>query len=202
MLNLGRPTCLSRRNVSEVCMNIYWKQGINNISYNDVIKTSKLSKGSFYKLFKNEDDLQAETLNTYINHVNTLFDKLGNAEDLFHMMSLLKDWKFDNNLKYCYFFISYLDKYRMGKKTKNMIDKIELKYRLMLKKISIKHTEKYKLQNSNININQLVNFILNSIALISLLYRNKSNKFNINLYKLSLYQFIQNLSHNKNNYKI
>ena len=72
----------------------------------------------------------------------------------------------------------------------------------MLKKISIKHTEKYKLQNSNININQLVNFILNSIALISLLYRNKSNKFNINLYKLSLYQFIQNLSHNKNNYKI
>ncbi len=202
MLNLGRPACLSRRNVSEVCMNIYWKQGINNISYNDVIKTSKLSKGSFYKLFKNEDDLQAETLNTYINHVNTLFDKLGNVEDLFHMISLLKDWKFDNNLKYCYFFISYLDKYRMGKKTKNMIDKIELKYRLLLKKISIKHTEKYNLQNNNININQLVNFLLNSIALISLLYRNKSNKFNINLYKLSLYQIIQNLSHNKNNYKI
>lgn len=183
-------------------MKIYWKQGINNISYNDVIKTSKLSKGSFYKLFKNEDDLQAETLNTYINHVNTLFDKLGDVEDLFQMMFILKDWKFDNNFKYCYFFISYLDKYRMGKKTKNMIDKIELKYRLLLKKISIKHTEKYYLQNCNININQLVNFILNSIALISLLYRNKSNKFNINLYKLSLYQFIQNLSHIKKNYKI
>lgn len=202
MLNLGRPACLSRRNVSKVCMKIYWKQGINNISYNDVIKTSKLSKGSFYKLFKNEDDLQAETLNTYINHVNTLFDKLGDVEDLFQMMFILKDWKFDNNFKYCYFFISYLDKYRMGKKTKNMIDKIELKYRLLLKKISIKHTEKYYLQNCNININQLVNFILNSIALISLLYRNKSNKFNINLYKLSLYQFIQNLSHIKKNYKI
>ena len=43
-------------------MNIYWKQGIKNISYNDVIKTSVLSKGSFYKLFDNEDDLQAEWL--------------------------------------------------------------------------------------------------------------------------------------------
>ena len=99
-------------------MNIYWKQGINNISYNDVIKTSKLSKGSFYKLFNNEDDLRAETFETYINHVNALFDKLEDAKDFFQMMSILKDWKFNNNLKYCYFFISYLDKYRMGKKQK------------------------------------------------------------------------------------
>ena len=76
MLNLGRPISLNRDNVSEVCMNIYWKHGIKNISYNDVIKTSKLSKGSFYKLFNNEDDLQAETLKTYNNHVNSLFDKL------------------------------------------------------------------------------------------------------------------------------
>ena len=35
------------------------------ISYNDVIKTSKLSKGSYYKLFVNEDDLHSETLINY-----------------------------------------------------------------------------------------------------------------------------------------
>ena len=44
MVSVGRPAKLNRGNVSEVCMNIYWKQGIKNISYNDVIKTSKLSK--------------------------------------------------------------------------------------------------------------------------------------------------------------
>ena len=135
MVNLGRPVSLNRRNVSEVCMNIYWKQGIKNISYNDVIKTSRLSKGSFYRLFNNEDDLQSETLKTYYNHVNSSFDKLEEAEDLFQMMSILKNWKFNNNLKYCYFFISYLERYRMGKKTMNILNNIELKYRQILHKI-------------------------------------------------------------------
>ena len=124
MVNIGRPASLNRGNVSEVCMNIYWKRGIKNISYNDVIKTSKLSKGSFYRLFNNEDDLQAETLKTYYNHVNSLRDKLEEAEDFFQMMSILKNWRFNNNLKYCYFFISYLERYRMGKKTMNILNNV------------------------------------------------------------------------------
>ena len=127
MVNLGRPVSLNRKNVSEACMHIYWKEGINNISYNDVIKISKLSKGSFYKLFYNEDDLQAETLKIYNADVTQLFQKLETSQDLFQMLLVLKDWKFNNNLKYCYFFISYLDKYRMGKKTKNVITKIKEK---------------------------------------------------------------------------
>ena len=139
MLNLGRPVSLNRKNVSEVCRNIYWKQGVNNISYNDVIKTSGLSKGSFYKLFNNEDDLQAETLKTYNKHVNSLYDKLEEVEDLFQMLSVLKNWKFNNNFKYCYFFVSYLEKYRMGKKTKNTLNKIEFKYRQLLNKVCKKH---------------------------------------------------------------
>ena len=76
-MNKGRPISLNRYNVSETCLHIYWKQGINNISYNDVIKTSKYAKGSFYKLFTNEDDLQSETLINYRNNdVNLLFNEL------------------------------------------------------------------------------------------------------------------------------
>ena len=45
------------------------------------------------------------------------------------MMSILKNWKFKNNLKYCYFFISYLEKYRMGRKTMNSLNNIEFKYK-------------------------------------------------------------------------
>ncbi len=198
MLNLGRPASLNRQNVSEVCMNIYWKHGIKNISYNDVIKTSGLSKGSFYKLFNNEDDLQAETLKTYNKYVNSLFDKLEEVEDYFQMMSILKNWKFNDNFKYCYFFISYLERYRMGKKTKNSIYKIELKYRQLLNKIYKKHLEKYNIKKDDLNIDQVVNFIFSSIAFINLLYRNKSNKSNILLYKDSLYEFICNLGHTKN----
>ena len=198
MLNLGRPASLNRENVSEVCMNIYWKQGIKNISYNDVIKTSGLSKGSFYKLFDNEDDLQAETLKTYNKHVNSLFDKLEDIEDFLQMMSILENWKFNDNLNYCYFFISYLERYRMGKKTKNSINNIEFKYRQLLIKIYKKHVEKYNIKKNNLKINQVVNFIFSGIAFISLLHRNKSNKSNILLYRDSLYQFIYSLGNTKN----
>ena len=199
MYNSGRPVSLNRENVSEVCMSIYWKHGIKNISYNDVIKASGLSKGSFYKLFNNEDDLQAETLKIYNKYVNLLYDKLEQVEDFFQMISILKNWKFKNNLKYCYFFVSYLESYKMGKKTKNSINKIELKYRQLLNEIYKKHLKKYNIKKNNLNIDQVVNFIFNNIAFISLLHRNKSNKSNILLYKSSLYQFVYNLGHEKNN---
>ena len=51
MVSLGRPVSLNRKNASKACMYAYWNHGMGNISYNDVIKSSKLSKGSIYKLF-------------------------------------------------------------------------------------------------------------------------------------------------------
>ena len=87
----------------------------------------------------------------------------------------------------------------MGKKTKNSINVIEFKYRQLLRKIYKKHFEKYNIKKNNLNIDQVVSFIFNSIAVISLLHRNKSNKSNILLYKDSLYQFIYDLGHKKNN---
>ena len=195
MLKMGRPATLNRYNVSDACLDIYWKQGINNISYNDVIKISKLSKGSFYKLFTNEDDLQAETLITY-NDVNTnlLFKKISNAEDLFQVMSLCNNWKFRNNMKYCYFFMVYMEKYRLGKKTKKIISKIETKYKLLLSMVTKKHIENYGIKKSKINIIQVVNFIFNGMILTSLLYRNENSQISIKLYKKSLHQFVYNLA--------
>ena len=198
MLNVGRPVSLSRQNVSDACLYIYWAKGINNISYNDVIKTSKLSKGSFYKLFVNEDDLKSETLINYNNdNINLLFQNLSNAEDLFQLLSMLNNWKFKNNMNYCYFFDVYIEKYRVGAKTRKITSKIESKYKILLSKIAKKHIEKHDIKKSNINIKQLVNFIFNGMVLASLLYRNKSSQENINLYKKSLYQFVSKLNTNK-----
>ncbi len=202
-MNKGRPISLNRYNVSQACLYIYWKQGINNISYNDVIKNSKLSKGSYYKLFDNEDDLHSETLTNYRNNdVNLLFHELSKAEDLFQLLSALKNWKFKNDMKYCYFFVAYVEKYRMGIKTKKIISNIESKYKLLLSRITKKHIEKHNIKKSNINLKQIVNFIFNGLVLINLLYRNKNSQININSYKKSLYQFISNLNINKNDYMI
>lgn len=202
-MNKGRPISLNRYNVSEACLYIYWKQGINNISYNDVIKTSKLSKGSYYKLFDNEDDLHSETLINYRNNdVNLLFHELIKVEDLFQFLSALKNWKFKNDMKYCYFFVAFVEKYRVGVKTKKIISNIESKYKLLISRITKKHIEKHNIKKSNINVKQIVNFIFNGLVLINLLYRNKNSQININSYKKSLYQFISNLNINKNDYMI
>ena len=200
---MGRPISLNRYNVSEACLHIYWKQGINNISYNDVIKTSKLSKGTYYKLFVNEDDLHSETLINYSRNddVNLLFKEISNAEDLFQLLSKLKNWKFKNGMRHCYFFAAYLEKYRLGVKTRKIISNTEKKYKLLLSKITKKHIEKYGIKNSDVNINQIVNFVFNGFIIINLLHRNKSSKASINTYKKSLYQFITNITLiNRNEY--
>lgn len=193
---MGRPISLNRYNVSEACLHIYWKQGINNISYNDVIKRSKLSKGTYYKLFVNEDDLHSETLINYSRNddVNLLFKEISNAEDLFQLLSTLKNWKFKNGIRHCYFFAAYLEKYRLGVKTRKTISNTEKKYKLLLSKITKKHIEKYDIKNSDVNINQIVNFVFNGFVIINLLHRNKSSKASINTYKKSLYQFITNIT--------
>tara|TARA_B100002052_G_scaffold289319_1_gene306573 strand:- start:929 stop:1195 length:267 start_codon:yes stop_codon:yes gene_type:complete len=85
----------------------------------------------------------------------------------------------------------------MGKKTKNSINKIEFKYRQLLNKIYKKHVEKYNIKKNNFKIDQVVNFIFSSIAFISLLHRNKSNKSYILLYRDFLYQFIYSLGNTK-----
>ncbi len=195
-MNIGRPVSLNRYNVSEVCLHIYWKQGISNISYNDVIKTSKLSKGSYYKLFVNEDDLHSETLITYRRNddVNLLYNELIKAEDLFQLLSKQKNWRFKNGLKHCYFFASYLEKYRLGIKTRKTISNSERKYKLLLSSITKKHFKKYDIKKSDENINQIANFIFNGFVLINLLYRNKSSKASINSYKKFLYQFVSDIT--------
>ena len=195
-MNKGRPISLNRHNVSEACLDIYWKKGINNISYNDVIKTSKLSKGSYYKLFVNEDDLHSETLITYSRNddVNLLFNEINNAEDLFQLLSTHKNWKFKNGMKSCYFFSAYIEKYKLGIKTKKTISNTERKYKVLLSKITKKHIEKYDIKKSNVNIDQIANFVFNGMVLINLLYRNKNSNASINSYKKSLYQFITNIT--------
>ena len=102
-----------------------------------LLKRLSFQKEVFISFLKNEDDLQSETLKTYNidNDAHGLFDNLTKAEDLFQMMLVWKNWKFKGNLKYCYFFISYIEKYRMGIRTKDRIKKIELKYKSILKNI-------------------------------------------------------------------
>ena len=198
MVNLGRPVSLNRENVSEACMHAYWSRGITNISYNDVIKSSKLSKGSIYKLFNNEDDLQAETLNYYIKNDNLIFKQIASdAEDLFQLMQMMNDYKFSNNMKYCYFMISYTERYKVGKKTRANINKIANNVKKILNDIVKKHIKKHSLKKNNVQLIKLVNYIFNTLTLIMVMERNKASESEINMHKETLFKLIKNISYNK-----
>ena len=199
MVGLGRPVSLNRKNVSKACMYAYWSSGITNISYNDVIKSSKLSKASIYKLFNNEDDLQAETLTYYMKYDNLIFDQISNSEDLFQFMQIINDYKFSNNMKYCYFMISYTERYKVGKKTRAIINKLANNMKKMLNDLIKKHLEKYCNKKNMIKTIKLSNYIFNFLTFIMLLYRNKVSESEISMYKQSLYQLVKNISNNKNN---
>ena len=197
MISLGRPISLNRTNLSKACLDIYWSNGINNISYNDVIKSSSLSKGSFYKLFINEDDLQAETLNYYMNNTTLIFNEIGKAEDLFQLLKVMNNWKFAKNMKYCYFLITCTERHNVGKRTRYVIDKITKKNKKILNKVAEKHIRKYNI--NSINIINLVNYLFNNFILISVLYRNKFSISEITAYKETLFSLVNDITNNKNN---
>ena len=193
MSNLGRPTSLNRQYIANACLKYYWKHGILNISYNDIIKLSKVSKGSFYKFFKDEDDLLAETLLEYYKDSNDFLNKMGQCEDLFKFLYLLKNWKYKHKISYCYFFLCYVEMYKLGKKTRKVLNDFTITYKLLVDKIIRKHFKKNKVSVKNLYIKELVNYYFNNFVIINLLRRNKVKDNEVNLYTNNLLHYTYNL---------
>lgn len=190
---LGRPTSLNRRYIAKACLKYYWKHGIQNMSYNDIIKLSKVSKGSFYKFFKDEDDLLAETLLEYYNDSNELLNKLSQCEDLFKFLYLLKNWKYNYKISYCYFFSCYIEMYKLGRRSRKVLDDFTISYKLLVDKIIRKHIKKNKVIIKSLYIKELVNYYFNNFVIINLLRRNKVKDNEITLYSNNLLNFTHNL---------
>ena len=194
MLSLGRPVSLNRENIANLSLKFYWKQGLNNISYNNIIKLTKFSKGSFYKLFFNQDDLHAETLLCYYDYISKFMCELSACDDLFEFLNLLKKKKYKHDMKFCYFFSCYSESYNLGKKTKKVLEKIKKKYKAILNKIIRKHIDKKIGYTDHINVEELTNYYFNSFIIVNLLIRNDAEKSEINLYKKTLLRFTTDLN--------
>ncbi len=80
MINKGRPRTITQDSIASQCLELYWNKGIHNVTYNEVIKYSRISKGTVYNLFKSEDELQAKTLECYekkfLNELAHVINKL------------------------------------------------------------------------------------------------------------------------------
>ena len=194
MVALGRPVSLNRQHIANLSLKHYWKKGLNNISYNDIIRSTRFSKGSFYKLFSDQDDLHAETLLCYYDYIKSFFNDLSKCEDLFEFLNLSYKKKYKYDMQYCYFFSCYTVSYDLGKKSKKVLDDFKKKYKIILKKIIKKHIVKKIIHTNCLNVEELTNYYFNSFMIVNLLKRNNVKKGEINMYTKTLLRFTNDLS--------
>ena len=176
MAILGRPKVLNKTQITEICCLKYWNEGINNLSFNDIIKHSGVSKGSIYKMFGSEDNLKRETIKYYSdnimqNHIK-LFLECGNVNKVIY---IIMDNSKKNNFKPCYFNISRSLKYTLGPKSKKQILNLEKITLAAWRSLISKHIKKNTIKRK-INIKDLSLFIYNMISVLDILKFNKASK--------------------------
>lgn len=65
----GRPSTFNRQETLTRAMNCYWKDGVYEVSINELCKRIKISKPTLYREYKSEDGLLHDVLKHYQHHV-------------------------------------------------------------------------------------------------------------------------------------
>jgi len=79
----GRPKTLNRDHILDVAMQAYWKEGIDDISLNEICRKAKVSKPGLYREFGNEDGLMKAALLVYWEKVLTPVLQIVNTDASF-----------------------------------------------------------------------------------------------------------------------
>ena len=82
--------------------------------------------------------------------------------------------------------------YKLGRRSRKVLDDFTISYKLLVDKIIRKHIKKNKVIKS-LYIKELVNYYFNNFVIINLLRRNKVKDNEITLYSNNLLHFTHNL---------
>ena len=158
-----------------------------NVSYNDAIKHAKVSKGTVYKLFKSEDELQKETLAYYDEvYINKLETAASLSANIFDFLAIWKSKISENNYMPCYFFISNTKKSMLGIKTKKYLNKIETKFKRLFSNMIKRHIKLRKIIVKKNIILELTLFLFHNFTLINNLILNDADKKDISVIEKSI----------------
>ena len=194
----GRPKVLDKTILAAKCYKIYWEKGINNVTYNDAIKYSGFSKFSFYKVFKNEDELHKETIKFYFdNYLNNIKNDIYEYNNVLKALSYFEKKSSVKNYKPCFFNICNSKKNELGTKAKKILKKIEISYKKMFIDLINRHIKEYNLDNCKINVEDLSAFLVHNFYLINILMLNKTSTKEILIIK----RYIKEIVTNELNYK-
>lgn len=194
MLAKGRPQKITRNSIASKCLEIYWHKGIQNVTYNEAIKYSNCSKPTVYSLFKNEDDLQAKTLEYYHDNYLINFENIINKKD--NLLDFIEFIFQEIKSSVCYFVISNNNRHLLSKLTKAYVVKIEKKFKKLLYNLITRHVEKFNLKVNDNEIASLTIYLMHNISLANTLKLNKADEKDFIIIKNAMIKNVKlSLSH-------
>ena len=182
IIKKGRPKTFNKQMAEKIAMQAYWREGINNISLNEICRQIGESKPSVYREYGGEDGLKFSALKLYLDtRVNILSEYLFSEkpfiENLQSVFNYLINNHFDDENPYpcLYNKESWFPSKSMSMKCKNIViekDKeIAIKIKRHLKK-AIELNEIF----IDIDIDVCADYIHHQIKLIATLSNNKVSK--------------------------
>ena len=173
MLKKGRPVKITKLTIAAKCTELYWKKGIQNVTYNAAISYSECSKGTVYKLFKSEDELHLKTLEYYYeNKVKSIEYELIRKNDVYDFFEFFFK-SIDSSG--CYFIITNSNRQLLGKLSKSYVIKKEKIWIKLLCNLILRHINFYKIYVKNLDISSLAIYLMHNITLINIM-KNNNNK--------------------------
>ena len=125
----GRPKTLNRDHVVDVAMYAYWKEGIDNVSLNEICRRCAVSKPGLYREFGSEDGLMKAVLLAYQEQVLTpvlqmLTTEASFRETLDHLVSFVTTGNGNQEVpKGCLLVKMRESRLRVGEATREQIDR-------------------------------------------------------------------------------
>jgi len=182
IIKKGRPKTFDKHNADNVAMHVYWREGMDNVSLNEICRKIGESKPSVYREYGGEDGLKASALKLYLDkRVNILAEYLS-AENTFvenieSALNFLINSHFDDeNLYPClYNKESWFPSKSMSSKCRKIIYKKDKEILFKLKNMLTAAIESGEISNE-IDVNVFTNYIHHQLKLIATLSNNKVPK--------------------------
>ena len=84
----GRPKSFDNDEILTAAMHYFWANGYDNSSLNELVKAMNIKKTTFYRTFKNKEELFELSLNIYKNEIKNIVTKM--AKDIGVKQALVK----------------------------------------------------------------------------------------------------------------
>ena len=176
----GRPKTFNKAQASKIAMETYWKEGIENVSLNEMCRKIGESKPSVYREYGGEEGLQLAALELYYkDRVEPVGKILFDAESILVGIKSAFDFLINEHFKdekmgaACMFNREGMHpSENLSVMCKNFIEKKDKENMSFLKE-GLKRALDKKYLNKGINIDTYSVYIFNQIKLIASLSNNK-----------------------------